>query len=92
MIFTHDFILLITYQSYGFMVFLTALILNFIIYGSRYILKQIEHKEDQKDEFLGYTMTTHGFKLDIYGFYTSQFFQQVQDHPIRSSNEKDTVS
>ena len=33
-------------------------------YGSEYILKQREHKEGQKDEFMGCTMTSHGLKLD----------------------------
>ena len=57
-----------------------------------YILKQREHKEDQNDEFLGFTMTSHGFKHDMDGFYTSQSFQKVQDHLIQSSNEKDMAS
>ena len=56
------------------------------------ILKQSEHKEGQKDEFMGFTMTSHDFKHDMDRFYISQAFQRVQDHPIRSSNEKDTAS
>ena len=51
-------------------------------------MKQREHKEGQKDEFLGCTMTSHDFKHDMDGFYTFQVFQRVQDHPIRSLNEK----
>ena len=81
MIFIHAFIPLITYQSYAFKVFLTALML-------KHILKQRENKENQKNEFMGCTMTSHGFKLNMYGFYTSQSFKRVQDHPIQSSNEK----
>ena len=57
----------------------------------KYILKQSEHNKDQKHEFLGHTMTSHDFKQDMDGFYISQDFQRVQDHPIRSSNEKNVA-
>ena len=56
------------------------------------ILKQRKLKKSQKHEFLGYTMTSHDFKHDMDGFYISQSFQRVQDHPIRSSNKNDTAS
>ena len=72
------------------MVFLTALmILSF--YGFRNILKQREHKEVQIDEFLGCTITSHGFNHDMDIFYTFQAFQRVQGHPIQSSIENDTA-
>ena len=63
---------------------------NPITYGV--VLIGSQSREDQKDEFLGCTMTSHDFNIDMYGFYTSQSFQRVQDHPIRSSNEQDTTS
>ena len=46
---------------------------------------QREHNEGQKDELLGCTMTSHH---DMDGLYTSQDFQRVQDHPIRSFKRK----
>ena len=35
-------------------------------------MKQREHEEGQKDEFMGFTMTSHGFNHDMDGLYTFQ--------------------
>ena len=66
MFFIRAFITLITCHLHDFTVFLRTRMLNCIDF--RYIFEAKKNRNGQKDEFLGCTMTSHGFKSDMDGF------------------------